>query len=415
MGPFQREIRERDACFLTELDDVETVVEIQVKERRSDLVEDGPASVLIRETDERANQLGCIRGRADRIAERNPTASVNTEHDESGAAFIEQERFVTQECELRGSLRILRDDRMRVTQIALGRAGHWLACGAHEPEDREYDQRCENASARAQKARSLRVSREVEESRDRDIEIGVRQQPECNRSERHQQNRPNPRRGETLFDQRAATIEVLAAWYERGQHQRENQSLLHVQCAEQRQHDSRDEHPDGEVVCNVQASLDTACEDEQHHTGEIVHEVGQLYDWKRNPHAQPSQPSSDRRCGAREQQERTGDEGEYGEHAGNDRRGAITAQTSQPLNRRRVPEERDGDVSHRKSHRKAKYVMMARGSYRRHCYLRVEMRNVTERKYMADSSSDLYLVTAPGLEHITASELTALGMNSGSE
>jgi putative N6-adenine-specific DNA methylase len=43
------------------------------------------------------------------------------------------------------------------------------------------------------------------------------------------------------------------------------------------------------------------------------------------------------------------------------------------------------------------------------------MRNVTERKYMADSSSDLYLVTAPGLEHITASELTALGVSSGSE
>jgi putative N6-adenine-specific DNA methylase len=42
------------------------------------------------------------------------------------------------------------------------------------------------------------------------------------------------------------------------------------------------------------------------------------------------------------------------------------------------------------------------------------MRNVTKRKYMADSSSDLYLVTAPGLERITASELLALGITSGS-
>src|SRR6185437_16595917 len=43
------------------------------------------------------------------------------------------------------------------------------------------------------------------------------------------------------------------------------------------------------------------------------------------------------------------------------------------------------------------------------------MRNVTERKYMADSSADLYLVTAPGLEHITAAELIALGMTPGGE
>jgi putative N6-adenine-specific DNA methylase len=42
------------------------------------------------------------------------------------------------------------------------------------------------------------------------------------------------------------------------------------------------------------------------------------------------------------------------------------------------------------------------------------MRNVTKRKYMTDSSSDLYLVTAPGLERITASELLALGITSGS-
>jgi putative N6-adenine-specific DNA methylase len=43
------------------------------------------------------------------------------------------------------------------------------------------------------------------------------------------------------------------------------------------------------------------------------------------------------------------------------------------------------------------------------------MRNVTKRKYMADSSSDLYLVTAPGLEHITSSELISIGMTPGSE
>jgi putative N6-adenine-specific DNA methylase len=43
------------------------------------------------------------------------------------------------------------------------------------------------------------------------------------------------------------------------------------------------------------------------------------------------------------------------------------------------------------------------------------MRNVTKRKYMTDSSADLYLVTAPGLEHIAASELIALGITSGSE
>jgi putative N6-adenine-specific DNA methylase len=34
---------------------------------------------------------------------------------------------------------------------------------------------------------------------------------------------------------------------------------------------------------------------------------------------------------------------------------------------------------------------------------------------MADSSADLYLVTAPGLEHITAAELIALGMTPGGE
>lgn len=80
-----------------------------------------------------------------------------------------------------------------------------------------------------------------------------------------------------------------------------------------------------------------------------------------------------------------------------------------------MPEERDAEVACSKSDRNAKYVMMAGGSYRWHCYSRAGMRNVTKRKYMADSSSDLYLVTAPGLEHITASELAALGMTSGSE
>jgi putative N6-adenine-specific DNA methylase len=37
------------------------------------------------------------------------------------------------------------------------------------------------------------------------------------------------------------------------------------------------------------------------------------------------------------------------------------------------------------------------------------MRNVTTRKYMADSTLDLYSITAPGLERVTASELTGLG------
>ena len=37
------------------------------------------------------------------------------------------------------------------------------------------------------------------------------------------------------------------------------------------------------------------------------------------------------------------------------------------------------------------------------------MRNVTTRKYMADSTLDLYSITAPGLEHVTAMELAALG------
>lgn len=43
------------------------------------------------------------------------------------------------------------------------------------------------------------------------------------------------------------------------------------------------------------------------------------------------------------------------------------------------------------------------------------MRNVTKRKYMADSLLDLYSITAPGLERITASELAALGVASGTE
>jgi putative N6-adenine-specific DNA methylase len=43
------------------------------------------------------------------------------------------------------------------------------------------------------------------------------------------------------------------------------------------------------------------------------------------------------------------------------------------------------------------------------------MRNVTKRKYMADSLLDLYSITAPGLERITALELAALGVTSGIE
>ena len=43
------------------------------------------------------------------------------------------------------------------------------------------------------------------------------------------------------------------------------------------------------------------------------------------------------------------------------------------------------------------------------------MRNVTKRKYMADSLLDLYSITAPGLERVTASELAALGVTSGTE
>jgi putative N6-adenine-specific DNA methylase len=38
------------------------------------------------------------------------------------------------------------------------------------------------------------------------------------------------------------------------------------------------------------------------------------------------------------------------------------------------------------------------------------MRIVTTRKYMADSSLDLYSITAPGLERVTASELATLGV-----
>ena len=42
------------------------------------------------------------------------------------------------------------------------------------------------------------------------------------------------------------------------------------------------------------------------------------------------------------------------------------------------------------------------------------MRNVTTRKYMAESSLDLFSITAPGLESVTSGELSALGVASHS-
>src|SRR6185437_9842450 len=148
-GSFQRKVRERDACLLAQLDDVEAMIEIQIQECRSNLVEYRPAPVLVCKLYERSNELCRVGGRADGIAERDPATPVHTEHDEPGALLIEQERLVAQKCELRGRLWIVRNDRARVAQICLGRARSWLACGTHQTHGREYDQRGENTSARA--------------------------------------------------------------------------------------------------------------------------------------------------------------------------------------------------------------------------------------------------------------------------
>src|SRR6185437_13627591 len=84
------------------------------------------------------------------------------------------------------SLWVVRNDSVRVTEIRRGGTGNRFAHCPHQAQDREYNQSCENASAGAEKARGLRVPCKVEESRDRDVKVGVRQEAKRDRAEGHQ-------------------------------------------------------------------------------------------------------------------------------------------------------------------------------------------------------------------------------------
>lgn len=74
-----------------------------------------------------------------------------------------------------------------------------------------------------------------------------------------------------------------------------------------------------------------------------------------------------------------------------------------------MTENRNGEVAYRESRREAKNVVMARMYWGWHCHSWAGMLNVTTRKYMTDTLLDLYSITAPGLQSVTASELALLG------
>ncbi len=93
----ESEIRQRDACFLANLQCREAQVHVERKTLGARLVEHGLAAVVIRDLAEAPHELFRAGIRADRIAECDPTAARDLIHHKRIAGFGEHSRLSPRE------------------------------------------------------------------------------------------------------------------------------------------------------------------------------------------------------------------------------------------------------------------------------------------------------------------------------
>ena len=94
VAPVERKALEIDACLFTQLHERETKVRVAMQILASDLVEHRHTVEVVTALEELTDERGPSGTGADRIAERDPRASLHAVHQERRLSFVEHQRLV---------------------------------------------------------------------------------------------------------------------------------------------------------------------------------------------------------------------------------------------------------------------------------------------------------------------------------
>ena len=338
-GALERELGERHACLLADLERGEAEIHIESQPFGTHLVEDGLAAMVIGDLAQPPHQLFRPLLRAHRVAERDPAATGDLVHHEGIAGLAEQQPLVAAQGGV-GERRVRAlDERARAGQL-LGPGDRGLGprrpqhveenVGAAEHDDRER---------RAQHARRVAVQREGPPQLIGVADLPMRDDADPHGHRDHPKDARYPHGREALGEDRGGAVEGAPPEHQHAEDQREDDRLLEIEALQERREHARDQQPHRDVVGGLHAAEQRAREHQQSQSRQAPAEVRHLEHRERQELIEEREPLLDPGRRARDEQQRAGQEGERAGDLRHDRRDVDARQLVRAGERGALPRE----------------------------------------------------------------------------
>src|SRR6266849_7206806 len=269
-----------------------------MQSRPRHLIEHRPARVEVAQLAESPDQLRLVFLRPDRIAHGDEAAALDAVHEQAAAAVAEEERLVAEEREIRLTAALRAHDSLGAIDFLDRRRIRLRRGRAEKALDREDQKNAENAHGGAEESRRVSAEPEAPPQIARVFDVLVAEESEPRGRQQNESDRGDPSRTESLVQQRRFSIEVFSRTDDTEQHHRENQGLFVIRSLEELKDDADAQHRNRQLICRIEAALQSARENEERRSGDAAEEVRELDDRQRDEEPKPVLASGQDRGGA---------------------------------------------------------------------------------------------------------------------